>query len=103
MDPRTLAEAKRINLWRIGRETAARLEEIADGPTANAIQWLALGMLGANSGTAFASWPAGQRNAWTNTVTPIVSAVDALRLARAAAVTAINAATTNAEADAVTL
>jgi hypothetical protein len=101
MDARTLAEAKRFNIWRIGQAAARRLEEVADGPHAQSIQWLALGALAANSGVAFASWPAGTRNAWNNNVAPIVAAVDTIRIARATAVAAVNAATTNEEADAV--
>lgn len=100
-DPRTLAEAKRQNLWRIGQEAAAAIEAIADGPQAQMVQWLALGALKDNAGAAFAAWPAGTRTAWANNVDPIVTAMAALRTRRAAAVAAITAAGTNAQADAV--
>lgn len=102
-DDRSLSDAKIEAMARVMGQIEAALGALDDNPTREAAQWLALGMLQANAGVAFASWPAGQRTIWNNQVQPNVDAAVALRTRVIAARAAVAAATTVAQADAVVL
>lgn len=100
-DTRTLAEARAENRARVLQLFGEALANQDDSPAREGAQWLALGMLRDNAGTAFASWPAAQRTLWNNQVQPNVDAVSQLLARLRTARQAIAAATTREAADAV--
>ena len=103
VDARTLNIARGQAFERLMAGIDAELAKLDDGPTREAQQWIGLALLQQNAGTAFASWPAGDRAIWNAQVKPGVDAVVALRARIVAARQAIAAATTVAQADAVGL
>lgn len=103
-DTRTLADAKaeateRVMTTLIGTVKAAE----PDPYILIALLFLVAGALKDNSGTAFASWPAGTRTAWNNLAQPKIDGAGTLYQRWVAAQTAITAAKTVDAADAVTL
>lgn len=101
-DTRSVAEAKVDAAERVLSGVLGALQALDEAPFREAAQWAAIGLLAANAGTAFASWPAGHRTMWNAEVQPSIDAVVALRARMKTARTAITTANTKAAADAVT-
>lgn len=102
-DSRTLAEAKSDASDRVLASLVATIRTAEPDPyILLALLFLIVGALKDNSGTAFASWPAGTRSAWNSLAQPKIDGANGLYQRWVTAGTAINAATTVAQADAVT-
>lgn len=101
-DTRTLAEAKAEATERVMGQIVAAVRAAEPQPEILlALAFLMFGAIKDNAATAFASWPAGTRTAWNSLAQPKIDGANGLYQRWVTASAAITAATTVAQADAV--